>query len=106
MLRRIFGPRRDKVTAKWRKLHNEEHNYLYSASNIFRVIKSRKIKWAGHVSRMGYRKSVYRILVGKPEGKRPIRKTRHRWDNNIKTDLHEVECGCMDRIDLVQDRDR
>ena len=72
MLRRIFGPTRDGVTGEWRKLHNEELNDLYSSPNIFRVIKSRRVRWAGHVARMGERRGVYRVLVGKPEGKRPL----------------------------------
>ena len=72
VLRRIFGPKRDKVTGEWRKLHNEELNDLYASPNIVRVIKSRRISWTGHVSCMGKRKGVYRVLVGKPEGKRPI----------------------------------
>jgi len=69
MLRRIFGPKRDEVTREWRKLHNEELNDLYFSSNIVRVIKSRRIRWAGHVARMGERRGIYRVLVGKPEGK-------------------------------------
>ena len=81
MLRRIFGPKTDEVTGEWRKLHNEELNALYSP-NIIQVIKSRRMRWAGHVARMGERRGVYRVLVGKPEG-RP----RSRWEDNIKMDL-------------------
>ena len=72
MLRRIFGPKGDGVTGEWRKLHNGELDYLYCSPNIFRVIESRRVRWAGHVARMGERRGVYRILVGKPERKRPI----------------------------------
>jgi hypothetical protein len=74
----------------WRKLHNDELHSLYSSLNIVRVIKSRKIKWAGHVACMGEQRAVYRVLVGRPEGKRPLRRARHRWENNIKTKLRET----------------
>jgi len=90
----------------WRKLHNEELNDLYCSPNIIRVIKSRRMRWAGHVARMGEGRGVYRVLVGKPEGKRPLGRTRRRWENNIKMDLQEVGCGGMDWIELAQDRDR
>ena len=106
VLRRIFGPRRDEVTGEWRKLHNEELNDLYASPNIVRVIKSRRMRWAGHVARTGERRGVYRVLVRKPEGKRPLGRPRHRWDDNIKMDLQEVGCGGMDWIELAQDRDR
>ena len=86
-LRRIFGPRRDEVTRDWRRLHNEEINLLYSSPNIVRVIKSRRMRWAGHVARMGEERGVYRVLVGKPEGKRPLWRPRHRWVDNIRMDL-------------------
>ena len=102
----MFGARRDKVTGEWRKLHNEELNYLYCSPNIVRVIKSRRMKWAGHVARMGERRGVYRVLVGKPEGKRPLGRLRRRWEENIEMDLQEVECGVMDWIELAQDGDR
>jgi len=72
VLRTIFGPRRDEITGEWKKLHNEELNDLYCSLNIMRVIKSRRMRWAGHVVRMGERTDVYRVLVGKPEGKRPL----------------------------------
>jgi hypothetical protein len=78
VLRRVFGPKRDEVTGKWRKLHNEELNDLYYLPNIVRVIKSRRMRWAGHVARMGEDRGVYRMLVGKPEGKRPLGKPRRR----------------------------
>jgi len=104
--RRIFGPRRDEVTGEWRRLHNEELNDLYSSPNIVRVIKSRRMRWAGHVARMGEGRGVYRVLVGKPEGKRPLGRPRWRWVDNIRMGLQEVECGYMDWIGLAQDRDR
>jgi len=88
-LRRIFGPKRDEVTVDWRKLHNEELNDLYSSPNILRVINSRRMRWAGHVARM---RGVYRVLVGKPEGNRPLGRPRRRWEDNIKMDLQEVGC--------------
>jgi len=78
LLRRIFGPRRDEVTGEWRRLHNEELNDLYSLPNIVRVIKSRRMRWARHVARMGEERGVYRVLVGKPEGKRPLARLRRR----------------------------
>ena len=106
MLRRIFGLRRDEVTGEWRSLHNEELNYLYSTPNIVRVIKSRRIKWAGHVARMGEERGVYRVLVGKPEGRRPLGRPRRRWVDNIRTDLQKVGCGYVDWIGLARDRDR
>jgi len=106
VLMRIFGPRRDEVTGEWRKLHNEELNDLYSSPNIVWAINSRRMSWAGHVARMGNRRGVFRVLVGKPEGKRPLGTLRHSWKDNIKMDLQEVECGGMDWIKLAQDRDR
>jgi len=106
LLRRIFGPRRDKVTGEWRRLHNEELNDLYSSPNIVRMIKWRRMRWAGHVARTGEERGVYRVLVGKPEGKRPLGRPRHRWVDNIRMDLQEVGCGYVDWIGLAQDRDR
>ena len=106
MLRRIFGPRRDEVTGEWRRLHNEELNDLYSSPNIVRVIKLRRMRWAGHVARMGEERGAYRVLVGKPEGKRPLGRPGRRWVDNIRIDLQEVGCGYGDWIGLVQDRDR
>ena len=106
VLRRIFGPRRDEVTGEWRRLHNEELNDLYSSPNIVRVIKSRRMRYAGHVARMGEEKGAYRALVGKPEGKRPLGRPRRRCVDNIRMDLQEVGCGYVDWIGLAQDRDR
>ena len=106
VLRSIFGPRRDEVTGERRKLHNEELNDLYSSPKIVRVIQSRIMRWAWHVARMGEERGVYRVLVGKPEGKRPLGRPRRRWVDNIRMDLQEVRCGYMDWIGLAQDRDR
>jgi len=106
VLRRIFGSRRDKVTWEWRKLHNEELIDLYSSPNIVRAIKSRRMRWAGHVARMGEERGVYRVLLGKPEGRRQLGRPRRRWVDNNKMDLQEVGCGYMDWIGLAQDRDR
>jgi hypothetical protein len=101
--------RRDEVTGEWRRLHNKELCALYSSPNIIRVIKSRRLRWAGHVARMGERRVAYRALVGKPEGRRPLGRSRHRWEDNIKMDLREVGWwggGGMDWINLAQNRDR
>ena len=106
VLRRIFGPRRDEVTGEWRRLHNEEINGLYSSPNIVWVIKSRRMRWAGHVAHMGEERGAYRVLVGKPEGKRPPGRPRRRWVDNIRMDLQEVGCGYVDWIGLAQNRDR
>jgi hypothetical protein len=105
VLRRIFGPRSDEVTGEWRRLHNEELNDLYSSPNIVRVIKSRRMIWAGHVARVGKERGAYRVLVWKPEGKRPLGRPRRRWVDNIRMDLEEVGCGYVDWIGLAQDRD-
>ena len=104
MLRRTFGSRRDEVTGEWRKLHNEELNDLCSSPNIVWVIKPRRMRFPGHVACMGERRGVYRVFVGKPEGKRPLGRPRHRWEDNIKMDLQEVGCGGTDGIELAQDR--
>jgi hypothetical protein len=106
VLRRIFGPRIDEVTGEWRRLHNELLNDLYCSPNIVRVIKWRRMRWVGHVARMGELKGVYRVLVGRPEGKRPLVRPRRRCVDNIMMDLQEVGCGYMDWIGLAQDRDR
>jgi hypothetical protein len=110
VLRRIFEPKRDEVTGEWRKLHNEELHDLYSLPSIIRIIKARRKRWAGHVARMGKKKkkkrNAYRLLVRKPEGRRPLRRPRCRWVNNIRVDLVEVGWGDVDLIGLAQDRDR
>jgi len=104
VLRRIFASRRDEVTGEWRRLHNEELNDLYCSPNIVRVIKSRRMRWAGDVAHMSEEKDVCRVLVGKPEGIRPLGRPRRRWVDNIRMDLQEVGCGYMDWIGLAQDR--
>jgi hypothetical protein len=96
VLRRIFGPKRDELTGEWRKLHNEEHRDLYSSPRIIRIIKSRRMRWAGHVARMGEKRNAYRLLVGKPEGKRPLGRPRCTWVDNIRMDLGEVGWGDVD----------
>jgi hypothetical protein len=106
VLRRIFAPKRDGVTRNWRKLHNEELNNLCSTPNIVWTIKSRRMRWSGHVAFMGEGRVIYRVLVGKPEGKRTLGRPRLIWEDNIKMDLQEVRCGGMDWIELAQDGDR
>jgi len=105
VLMRVFGSKRDEVTGEWRKLHNEDLRDLYSLPNIVRVVKSRRMRWAGHVVHMGEGRGVHRVLVGKPEGKRPLGRPRRRWDDNINMDLREAGGG-GDWIELAQDRDR
>ena len=106
VLRRIFGPRRDEVMGEWRRLHNEELHDLYCSPNIVRVIKWRRMRWTGHMARLGEERGVYRVLVGKPEGRRPLGRPRRRWVHNIRMDPQEVGCGYMDWIGLAQDKDR
>ena len=106
VLRRIFWPKRYGVTREWRKLHNEELNDLYCSPNIERVIKSRRMRWVGHVARMEEGRGVHKVLVGKPEGKRPLGRPRRRWEDNIKMDLQEVGRVCGNWMELAQDRDR
>jgi hypothetical protein len=106
VLRRIFGPKRDEVTGGWRKLHNEQLCDLYSSPSIIRIIKSRRMRWAGHVARMGEKRNAYRLLVGKPEGKRPLGRPRRRWVDDIKMKLSEIGWGGVDWIGLAQDRDK
>jgi hypothetical protein len=104
VFRRIFGPKRDEVTGSWRKMHNEELNGLYSSPNIIRV--SRRMRWAGHVARMGEVRNAYNILVGKPEARKPLGRPRRGWEDNIKMNLREIGFGDVDWIHLAQDRDR
>jgi hypothetical protein len=105
VLRRIFGLRRNEVTEQWRKMHSEELHILYSSPNIIKHIKSRRMRWAGHVACMGERK-LYRVLVEKPEGKRPLGRPRHRWEDGIRMDLGEIGWGSVEWIQLAQDRGR
>jgi hypothetical protein len=105
VLRKIFGPKREE-DGSWRKLHNDELHSLYSSLNIVRVIKSRRIRWAGRVARMGQGRGVYRVLVGRPEGKRPLGRPRHRWEDNIKMDLRETGIDGANWIRLAPDRVR
>jgi hypothetical protein len=93
VLRRIFGPKTDEATGEWRRLHNEKLNDLYSSPNIIRVIKLRKMRWAGYAARIGEKRGAYKILVGRPEGRRPLGRPRSRWEDNIKTDLQDVGWG-------------
>jgi hypothetical protein len=105
VLRRIFGPKRDEVTGEWRKLHNEELHILYSSPYIIRQIKSSRMRWVGHVARMGEERNAYRVLMGKPEGKRSLGRPRHRWEDGMRMDLRENGWGSVDWIQLAQDRD-
>jgi hypothetical protein len=106
VLRRIFGPKGDEVTGERRKLHSGELHNLYSSPDIIWQIKSRRMRWAGHVAHMGEGRNVYRVLVGKPKGKRSLERPRRRWEDGIKMDLGEIDCGCVEWIHLAQDRDR
>jgi len=106
VLRRIFGRKKIEATREWRKLHKEELNDMYFSPNIVWIIKSRRMKWAEHVAPMEEGRSLYRVLVGKPEERRPLERTRRRWEDNIKMDLQELEWGDMNWMDLAQDRDR
>jgi hypothetical protein len=106
VLRRMFGSKKDEVSRERRKLHNEELNDLYSSPNIVRVVKSRIMRWVGHVARMGERRVIHRVLGRKHDGKRPLVRPRHRWEDDIKMDLREVGCGGVDCIEVAQVRDR
>jgi hypothetical protein len=107
VLRRIFGSKRDEVTGKWRKRHSEELHDLYSLPSTIRIMKSSRMSWVvGHIARKGEKRNAYRLLVGKPGGKRPLRRPRRRWVDNIRMDLVEAGWGDVDWIGLAQDRDR
>jgi hypothetical protein len=100
VLRRIFEPKRDEVTGEWRKLHNEELHNLYSSTDIIRHVKSSRKRWAGHAARMGEERKVYKVLVGMPEGKRPLGRPRCRWEDGIRMDVRETGLGGVDWIRL------
>jgi hypothetical protein len=106
VLRRIFEPKRDEVMGEWRKLHNRELHILYLSQNIIRQIKSRRMRWSGRVAHMGEGSKVYRVLVGKPEGKRPLERLRRRWEDGIKMDLRQIGWEGVEWNRLAQDRDR
>jgi hypothetical protein len=101
MLRRIFGPKSDKKVGDWRKLLHDEFHNLYSSPGIIRMIKSRRMRWSRHVAHMGAKRNAYRVLVGKPEGKRPLGRPRCRWMDNIGIYLREMRWGGMDWIGLI-----
>jgi hypothetical protein len=105
LLRRLFGPKKNEVTGDWKKLHSEEFSDLYSLPNIVRVVKSKRMRWAVHVALIGEGRGVYRVLVGKPDGRRPLGRPRSRWGNKIKMDLQELGGSSGDRLELAQDRD-
>ena len=102
VLRKIIGAKRDEITGEWRKLHNAKLHEFYSSPNIIRNLKSRRLRWAGHVARMEKFRNANRVLVGKPESKRPLGRLRCRWEDNIKMDLNEVDCDARNWMDLVQ----
>ena len=104
ILRRIFGPKRD-ANGEWRRLHNEELHSLYRSPNIVRVIKSRRLRWAGHVARMEEGRSAFKILTGKPTGKKPLGRPRRRWEDNIRMNLEEIGINAGNWVDSAQDRD-
>jgi hypothetical protein len=104
VLRRIFGLKRDDVTGEWRELHNEELHDLYSSPSIIRIMKARRIRCVGHVARMGEKGNAYRLLVGKPKGRRPLGSPKRRWFDNIRMDLVEVRWGDVDWIGLTHAR--
>ena len=102
ILRRIFGPIRDEETGEWRKLHNVELHNLYGLPDIVRLIKSRRLRWAGHVARMGESRTAYRVLTGSPDGRRPVGRPRRRWSDNVKRDLAEIGCCNSDWVANAQ----
>jgi hypothetical protein len=105
ILREMFGPKMDEVTGEWRKLHSEELHNLYSSPDIIRQVKSRRVRWAGHLARMGEERKVYKVLVGKPEGRRPLGRPRRKWEDGVRMDLSEIGLGGVDWIRLAQDKD-
>jgi hypothetical protein len=105
VLRRMFVPKCDAAMGEWRKLCNGELRNLFSSPNIIRQIKSRRMRWAGHVARMGEERNVYRVLMGKPERKRPLERPRRRWEDVIQMDLRKIGWGGVEWIHLAQDRD-
>jgi hypothetical protein len=106
VLRRIFGPKRDEVMGAWRKLHNEELHDLYSSVSTIRIIKSRRVRWMGHVALMGEKRNTHRLLFGKLVGRGPLGRPRRRWMDNIRMVLGEVGWGDVDWIGLAKDRNR
>ena len=104
VLRKIYGPKRDEMTGEWRRLHNEELHGLYDSPDVVRIMKSRRLRWAGHVARMGEKRRLYSIVVGKPEGKRPLGRPRRRWEDNIRRDLREVGIRDENWLDVAQER--
>jgi hypothetical protein len=106
IVRRIFGPKRDEVTGEWRKLQSDELHILYSSPNIIRQIKSRRMRLAGYVACIRKERKVHKVLMGKPGGKRPLERPRHRWEDGIRMDLSEIGWGSVDWIQLAQDRDQ
>ena len=104
ILRKIFGAKKDEITGEWRKLHYAELHALCSQPNIIRNLKSRRLRWAGHVARMEHSRNAYRVLVGKPEEKRSLGRSRRRWEDNNKMDLRQVGCDSGEWTDLAEDR--
>jgi hypothetical protein len=106
VLRRIFRPKRDEITGQWRRLHDGEIHNFYSSPDIIRRIKSRRMRWVGHVAHMERGRIVYTVLMGRPEGKRPLERQRRGWEYGIKMDLRDTGWGSVEWIHLAQDRDR
>ena len=106
VLRKIFGAKRYEITGQWRKLRNAELHSLYSSPNIIRSLKSRRLRWAGHVARMEHSRNGYRVLAGRSDGKSPLGRLRYGWEDSIKMDMREAGCDAGDWIDLTQDREQ